>query len=102
MAKTEGFCGPASQGTFEILRDWLIFPESRDWPDPCDPAIISAVHTQEYTNKRELVYTLFSKGIYPYNPKIRQALQPVFEQEQKLKSTEKPREIRNTPRGGRS
>ena len=50
---------------------------------------------------RKLVYALFSKGIKPYDPKIRKSLQVVYEQEKKAKANAS-KLAGNAPQGGHS
>ena len=79
VAKMKGFIGPQNQAkTFESLASC---PSSQD--------------------KRELVRVLFDKDMKPYNPKIRQSLQAVYEEEKKAKANAS-KLAGNAPQGGRS
>ena len=60
IAKTAGFVGPENQQVFELLAS---FSSNKD--------------------KSALVKILFDKEMYPYNPEIRQLLQPLYEAEKK-------------------
>ena len=86
VAKTEGFFGPQGQKAFNILEEDLRFYRYWGRPYPGETKSESALYALKCKDQKELVYTLFSKGIYPYDLHIRQELQPIFEEEQKKKT----------------
>ena len=90
VAETPGFYGPECQSVFDSLDSYL--QKDYKWEFPGKAEIPYA---------RKLVYALFSKGIKPYDPKIRKSLQVVYEQEKKAKANAS-KLAGNAPQGGRS
>ena len=90
VAETPGFHGPECQSAFGRIDYYL--QKDYKWEFPGKAEIPYA---------RKLVYALFSKGIKPYDPKIRKSLQVVYEQEKKAKANAS-KLAGNAPQGGRS
>lgn len=89
VAETPGFHGPECQSVFDSLDSYL--QKGYKWEFPGKAEIPYA---------RKLVYALFSKGIKPYDPKIRKSLQPIYEAEKKARGNAQ-KIATNAPQGGR-
>jgi len=88
VAKTKGFTGPQNQEAFKILEQGLRFYKYWGHPYPGETKIESALYAQECHDQIELVSTLFSKKIYPYDPRICQALLPIVEKKKQNKNSQ--------------
>ncbi len=89
VAQAPGFVGPENQDVFKSLDSYLRNGHKWEFPGKA-----------EMPYARELVYVLFSKGIKPYDPKIRKSLQPIYEAEKKAKANAS-KLAGNAPQGGR-
>lgn len=89
VAQNPGFVGPENQRVLELLDSYLHDAYKLEFPGK-----------KEMPYARELVYVLFSKGMKPYNPKIRKSLQPIYEEEKKARATAQ-KIATNAPKGGR-
>ena len=90
VAETPGFHGPEHQSAFGRIDYYLQKDYKREFPGKA-----------EIPYARKLVYALFSKGIKPYDPKVRKSLQPIYEAEKKAKANVS-KLAGNAPKGGRS
>ena len=86
VAKTAGFGGPKNpEETFKILEKALYCYLRWGCPYPGGIKSVADLNAQICEDQRKLVGVLYGKGICPQDAQIRQALQPVFEEEkQKL------------------
>ena len=78
IVKTDGFLGPQNtEDTFDILAGSLKYYMRYGTPMPGDTKEESAIIAQNCSDRRELVYCLFQKGLYPRDKNVFQSLVPI-------------------------
>jgi len=86
VAKADSFMRPKTlDNTFNELVYSLDYylQDGQLFPDFWDTAEEYALYKRDVADKIKLVCVLFDKGMYPSDPKVRQLLQPIYEEEQK-------------------
>ena len=81
IAKTDGFIGPQnSEKAFYVLSDTLAFYLNWKQPYPGNTEEETGLHMQNCADRKDLVYLLFQKGLYPRNETVFEKLVPIVQE----------------------